>query len=357
LIKHWRQIFSVSLFVPTTTRRRRTRSTMALAAWIAKDLQVRLYTTAASSQYLRCRPSMIRNVLLERGLCLLDSCVAPVYAVLTLVAASSLALPVLRDLASHGKTRCRGRSDAFLVRKSRFLHFYVCGLVSLAVVCGLSTSTVTASPATTDRTLPWPRMSVVLLWIHLARRTYECCFVHRSRTTSKMHVAGYLLGILHYVLLPLVFVSPPCPGTSFLTVDVSQLASSWVTVTVSLFCLWAQYQQCRHHCLLARLRPFTTTTINTKTDYRLPVGGWFEWVTCPHYFAEILIYVAFAVLLELEQHGSPQNRLWLRLRPVLLVVWVVTNLTLSAWQSHEWYVQHVADYARLGRSAIVPFLL
>jgi 3-oxo-5-alpha-steroid 4-dehydrogenase 3 len=108
---------------------------------------------------------------------------------------------------------------------------------------------------------------------------------------------------------------------------------------------------------LARLRPFTTTTINTKTDYRLPVGGWFEWVTCPHYFAEILIYVAFAVLLELEQHGSPQNRLWLRLRPVLLVVWVVTNLTLSAWQSHEWYVQHVADYARLGRSAIVPFLL
>jgi steroid 5-alpha reductase family enzyme len=48
-----------------------------------------------------------------------------------------------------------------------------------------------------------------------------------------------------------------------------------------------------------------------RDRYRIPRGGLFEWVSCPHYLGEIIIYVGFALLLR----G--------RGRVLLVVAWVV----------------------------------
>ena len=48
-----------------------------------------------------------------------------------------------------------------------------------------------------------------------------------------------------------------------------------------------------------------------KTGYRIPEGGLFRWVSCPHYLAEIVIYVGFALM----QH---RQRL-----PLVVLAWVV----------------------------------
>jgi 3-oxo-5-alpha-steroid 4-dehydrogenase 3 len=317
---------------------------------------------------------------------LLDTLITPIYVLLTLVALSSLAVPFLQDLASHGKTRDtvsastsiqqqRGhRSSAaffpslvrrvshgeeFLVQKKFFLHFYVCGLLSFAVFyLGASF----AAP-TMDR-----NPTLVLLGIHLSRRLYECLHVHRWTPQSKMHLAGYLLGILHYMLLPLVFVSVPSSHRKEVTVSSLHFrdseSSQWIIAAASLFCLWAQYQQYRHHCLLARLRspPNMNDTNNNNSSnaktvctYSLPVGGWFRFVTCPHYLAEILIYFAFAILLEM-QRGDYYHSTH-RFRHFFLLGWVTTNLTVSALCNHDWYTKHFPNHTQLGRKAIVPLLL
>ena len=339
-------------------------------------------------------------------LCLLDTLATPVYAVLTLVALSSLAVPFLQDLASHGKTRDtastsastqqqhRYRSSAaffrslvrrlshgkeFLVPKKSFLHFYVCGLLSFAV---LYLGASFAAP-TMGRNLSLSHSTTLaLLVIHLSRRLYECLYVHRWTSQSKMHLAGYLVGILHYVLLPFVFISMPCshrngykegmPVSSLHFRDSESSSSQWVISTVvSLFCLWAQYQQYRHHCLLARLRSSNIDNKSSKSKsnakpakilYSLPVGGWFRFVTCPHYFAEILIYVAFAILLEMQMQMQLQIHRdhyvhTRRFRYFFLLAWVATNLNVSALLNHNWYTKHIPNHTRLGRKAIIPLIL
>lgn len=318
------------------------------------------------------------------SLCLLDTLLTPIYVLLTLIVLSSLVVPFLQDLASHGKTRYAATAtgsaptqqrhgyessaaflpslmrrlshgDEFLIQKRFFLHFYICGLLSLAVVFYFSASfpdpTMDRNPSVRNMT------TLSLLGIHLTRRLYECLHVHRTTSQSKMHLAGYLLGVLHYLLLPIVFVPLPCDHGREATVSSHELRESKVSLVIrtaaSLFCLWAQCQQYWHHCLLAKLRLPNTSTSNAKTVYRLPVGGWFRFVTCPHYLAEILIYLAFAILLEMQKEHSAHNRF----RHFVLLGWVAINLTVSALSNHQWYTEHIPNHTQLGRKAIVPLLL
>jgi hypothetical protein len=332
-------------------------------------------------------------------LCLLDTLVTPVYVLLIIVTLSSLAVPFLKDLASHGKTRDTASTSAsiqqqhghrssadfvpslvrrvshgeeFLIQKRFFLHFYSCGLLSFAV---LYLGASFAAPTTIYRN---PSLSysttLVLLVTHLSRRLYECLYIHIWTSQSKMHLAGYMVGILHYILLPFVFVSVPCSQVAVVSSlhgndSESSSSQNWIITAASLFCLWAQYQQYRHHCLLASLRPPSNTSkskLNAKSKtvvYSLPVGGWFRFVTCPHYLAEILIYFAFAILLEMdiqmqmETHRDHYLSHTRRFRHFFLLAWVATNLTVSALTNHNWYTKHIPNHTQLGRKAIVPLML
>jgi 3-oxo-5-alpha-steroid 4-dehydrogenase 3 len=161
-----------------------------------------------------------------------------------------------------------------------------------------------------------------------------------------MHLAGYALGMIHYLLLPLVFMDPVCDDL------LAKHSLDWrIAILGTCTCLWAQYQQYRHHCLLARLR-FSRDAVDTELDYNIPTKGWFRVISCPHYLAEIFIYISFAlVLCSDKSHGLRHYQ------PVTLVVWVASNLSVSAIRSHDWYLLQFPDYAALQRKAIFPFLL
>jgi 3-oxo-5-alpha-steroid 4-dehydrogenase 3 len=79
---------------------------------------------------------------------------------------------------------------------------------------------------------------------------------------------------------------------------------------VGIFLLGSALQYHSHY-LLARLaarsgigresprrrRRSTSSTEKTTTPrYRIPRGGGFEYISCPHYLGEIVIYVGLAVL-------------------------------------------------------------
>ena len=360
---------------------------------------------------------------------LFDSCIlaAPiVYILLTITAILSLASPFLTQLASHGKTRtiiishkdgvherksclqparvkdkARNASSqmpasflSFLdhprlqVSKRHFVHFYTIGLLwsGFIFMHAYDNSSKNLSTSTSMITNQSMNMNInrvrVLLFVHLTRRLYECRYVHRWRGT--MHIAGFVLGLLHYILLPFIFIPTPksssFPGPNTLNhIELVDNAPTpmYVIYTGIILNLYAQYQQHVHHRILSTCRkiPKSSSTPSQpqsqhQSSYSIPHGKWFEWVSCPHYLAEIMIYLSLTILLHSSIHSYsyshiagyehsgimvPAVNLVGYYKHILLVAWVAINLSVSARSCHEWYQKQFVDYPKL-RTALVPFL-
>ena len=359
---------------------------------------------------------------LDKVVCVWDAVAVAGYVILTLLIYSSTVLPFLNDLAAHGKTRANvapsskphessnktfiesficwfNQSEAFLVKKKHFRQFYLVAILCFTALLYIwIVQMQLLQPPTNEQNrtsfsqsqfvppLPYDKVfsiSSALLYLHFLRRFYECSYVHQWKETSVMHIAGYLVGIIHYIWLPHAFVRIPChqcwatlapkyyPSVLFPAPtsrwENSALFPLGTQNTLPLYvcrvigvclCLYGQYQQYRHHVLLANLRkgPSSKTEDPDKkssTTYSLPTDGWFQWITCPHYLAEILIYVSFTILLELEKpHG-----LYHGMRHVLVLIWVASNLTLSARINHQWYLKNLPPALIKGKKAIIPYIL
>lgn len=68
-------------------------------------------------------------------------------------------------------------------------------------------------------------------------------------------------------------------------------------------------------------------------------------MSCPHYFFEILIYVAFLFIGGL-QHSTLFS----------IVVFVVDNQLVAGYINHLWYQSTFPDYPK-SRAAVVPFII
>lgn len=293
---------------------------------------------------------------------------------MTLVVFLSYCVPFLKGLASHGKTRIPDSSGSnqstpsaiksffnsqiFLIEKRRFSQFYYIGILWL-----------TASVMLSNKTGVFVRPSIIILYMHLFRRLYECLYVHKWRPSSRMHIAGYAVGLIHYLWLPSVFIRLPCRDClplifgSSIAKDLlkfydetakdgtSRWPPIWLRMPAIVFCLLAQWQQHRHHVYLAELRRVSANnkSANDKSHYSLPTKGWFRVVTCPHYLAEIAIYAGFAIILAQEQKHGPKH--W------IVFVWVASNLTLSAIINHRWYKANLPRSVIDGKFAIFPHIL
>ena len=358
------------------------------------------------------------NALMGSLRCSIGLLVTPAFLCLTGVALLSTLIPFLQELALHGKTRpdtkppengpdanqnnssrsstetsCAAdyyrhfflRGDVLLINKRYFLHFYVAGSLSLAAF-------LLGTP-TDPEFIPWDL--VLLVAIHLLRRCYECRMVHRYSQNSKMHIAGYICGVFHYLFLPFMMLGVVCngAGANELVDNTNDLESPGLyhmhyRLCCGILCIWGQLEQCYHHYLLASLRKTTgKEESNQTTRHKIPSGRWFQYVSCPHYLAEIIIYVAFAALMMIQQGSSEtgdmsscgggtvetssldafpaifQHRNLLdvlltlrRSRHYVLLLWVAGNLTVTATRSHRWYLESFPTYHALNRKAIFPLI-
>lgn len=133
----------------------------------------------------------------------------------------------------------------------------------------------------------------------------------------------------------------------------------WHIAAITLF-LWASYHQYSCHLILAKLRTSRSAEISSDTgrsstakhtmsptlqnvDVGIPEGDWFQLVSCPHYFAEILIYCSL---------GLVEWRSGAMLLPCLFVACV---LSLSARQTHSWYCSKFDSYPR-SKKMIIPYV-
>jgi 3-oxo-5-alpha-steroid 4-dehydrogenase len=336
---------------------------------------------------------MMKNAILS-VLCCFDWISVPGYCAMTLMVYLSYGMPLLQALASHGKTRRRSRivvtvpatssggqpigptttirafldSEFFWIRKRRFSQFYYVGIAWLTLYVWLAQKDISSK----NNVLVIAHPSIAILYLHLLRRLYECLWVHKWSESSRMHIAGYAVGLIHYLWLPSVFITIPChdtlssifgsilPEPFFDGYDVDSLPRRtsesrhrfWIRLPAVIFCIWAQFQQHRHHVYLAELRQQGGEASNKEkieSAYTLPTKGWFTVITCPHYLAEILVYAGFALML--AQEGKTGPRHW------IVLAWVASNLTLSAIMNHAWYKKNLPGPATEGKAAIIPYLI
>ena len=76
----------------------------------------------------------------------------------------------------------------------------------------------------------------------------------------------------------------------------------------------------------------------------MPVGGWFEAVSCPHYFAELVIYASIGIVLQFQ--GTTFG---------LYLIYLLCQHSVKAYNTHKWYQKTFQDYPT-ERKALIPYI-
>ena len=79
-----------------------------------------------------------------------------------------------------------------------------------------------------------------------------------------------------------------------------------------------------------------------ETEYKIPYGGMFKYVSCPSYFGEITEWIGWAIM----TWGIPG---------LIFAVWTFANLAPRARSNHSWYLNNFPDYPK-NRKALIPFI-
>lgn len=271
----------------------------------------------------------------------------------------------LQDLIRYGKLKARLETRPYFLRlldvpKRRFIHFYAIAsiwntflaamvlrayflglphhprLFAILGLCGgeqRSESIEATSVA----------MAISLILVQVYRRLYESAFVS-VYSDSSMSILVYLMGCFFYLAIGPTILSEaegfsklrPLPSVTF--------TIHWWHVFAVLLFLYASVHHHRAHVILANLRLDAQGNVITLI-HRMPAGDWFELVSCPHFFAEILIYVAVGFALGLGYTT------W-----CLTLLFVIINQTAMGLMTHQWYRTKFKNYPK-SRKAIFPYIL
>ena len=79
-----------------------------------------------------------------------------------------------------------------------------------------------------------------------------------------------------------------------------------------------------------------------ETEYKIPFGGMFRYVSCPSYLGEITEWTGWAIMT------------W-SFPGIVFAVWTFANLAPRARTNHLWYINTFTDYPK-NRKALIPFI-
>ncbi|EPS68070.1 hypothetical protein M569_06704, partial [Genlisea aurea] len=288
---------------------------------------------------------------------------------------------LLTGFSRRGKTM-QSSSHKLSVPQKYFFHFYILGVIwttlllittwlyaykSSSVVSGSITDHFTGGSnessvqnySGSHKKGIWHSILLLLLMeTQLLRRLSESIHVFKYSPSARMHIVGYLTGLFFYAAAPLSLCCEYATEVLKLMIkgkegmQIEEL-NFWGHVLVPLMHLkwyawigavcfiWGWIHQFRCHAILGSLRENGSSH---EGDYVIPHGDWFEYVSSPHYLAEIVIYGGFVI-----GAGLSDVTVW------LLFVFVVTNLAFAAADAHEWYIRKFDNYPR-DRRLILPFI-
>ncbi|SPJ12924.1 polyprenol reductase, putative [Plasmodium sp. DRC-Itaito] len=216
--------------------------------------------------------------------------------------------------------------DNFIISKTYFSHFYIIGLLINSIIVFQDFQYNLKNQQNVYYHIC---LTNLVFEIHLLRRFCEQLFLVRTSTKSFMHISSYLLGISFYIITP------------FSLYNNEKINYNWSIIFPLLLFIFGNIIQFESHLRLARLRPKGIK----KSDafYKVPYGGFFYFVSCPHYFAEILIYFSFFLL---------NKNITCSLNFLLVSLILIKN----GMQTHEWYLKVLADTYPKNRKIIFPYI-
>ena len=82
---------------------------------------------------------------------------------------------------------------------------------------------------------------------------------------------------------------------------------------------------------------------NSPTEYVMPKGWLFNYISSPHYFGEIVEWTGWAVMT------------W-SVPGMAFAVFTFANLFPRGWASHQYYKTNFSEYPK-DRKAVIPFII
>lgn len=187
-----------------------------------------------------------------------------------------------------------------------------------------------------------------LITLQVFRRCYECCYIS-VYSDSKMNIIHYIVGLTFYFGVGLSLIAE-APGFESKMKDPlnSYILGKWFLwqhITGICLFFFAFILQFQTHVMFASFRKDKTGKKVVSLNHHMPRGGWFEYVSCPHYFAEILIYFSTNLIFNGQNYGW-----W------LVCLWTISNQIIAGFLNHRWYQETFKNYPAQ-RKAVIPFIL
>lgn len=274
----------------------------------------------------------------------------------------------IRQSFRYGKHSHKGETDKLVnlleVPKAWFSHFYIFALVWSLLALYLISSVILSQQEAPDFVLRFldlmcggskhrqvrvdsntALLGTLLLTLQCVRRFYETNFVQIFSKRSKMNLSHYVVGYVHYfgAVISLLANTPGFVRDSK-PAPLSLANVTMLQVTYVLIFLFSWLQQYWSNMRLVNLRKNAKTGDIKTEEHLLPSGGWFNLISSPHMFFEVVMYYCLADLF------TP-IRTW-----KLIFIWVASNQTINALLTHQWYKENFKDYPKR-RHAIIPWLL
>lgn len=189
-------------------------------------------------------------------------------------------------------------------------------------------------------------MALGMYNIHIIIRLKETVY-DQPATKAKMHVGQYLVGLTFYLVTPFAIVAD-----SYYQPGWTNQSPLLVLSGLALF-IYASIHQWRCHKILysLRYRMIGEENERERSDhqalpaYAVPTGDLFNYVACPHYLCEILIYISIWLVTACQS----RTILW-------TIGWTVINLAITARESQGWYLRTFKDKYPRNRRALIPFV-
>jgi|SRR5580704_5518639 3-oxo-5-alpha-steroid 4-dehydrogenase 1 len=243
------------------------------------------------------------------------------------------------------------------------------GFVALAIVTFPVLFFVTAPYGRHGGASRLPSIDATLGWIVMESPSalgFFACFLLGDHRGDPARIALLLLWELHYVHRAFVFpfrrrggsrtMPVPVAASAFVFTSVnSYLNGRWIftfapataygaawlgdprfLAGAALFLAGFALNQHADRVLFNLRKP-------GETGYKIPVGGFYRWVSCPNYLGEIVEWSGFA----LAAWSWPA---------LAFAAWTIANLLPRAVSHHRWYREKFPDYPA-ERRALIPYLL
>jgi len=136
------------------------------------------------------------------------------------------------------------------------------------------------------------------------------------------------------IALPAALLETPDPVTAL---DPVSIINGRTAIALSLFFYGALLQN-QSHRHLASLE-----------KYSLPNAGMFQYIICPHYTAECLVYLGLTLA------AAPQGRV-VNTTLLAALLFTFTNLAISAKTTRDWYSEKFGADKVAKKWNILPFI-